>query len=510
MSHRFFQTVHNRGARVRLSAFALLALVSLSLILLSGAGRPARGFNQDLARLNRFVQTGDSPSLMVFRQGRDLIEKEDWAGAAAKFEGFIAQYPKDKDLDAALYWHAYALKRQRKFQSAEERLERLVREFPRSVWVDDARAMQAEIAPQLGRRVDPAGFDDEELKIVALQSLFQSDAQRALAYVADILKPDSKAGRELKETAVSLLGQHGDAASRRMLLDIARGQSDPQLRQIAIHRYGQDGSDAVIDDLMKLYETERDKEVKEQILHSFSQMRSPRAYAKLLEVARSPSEDTELRETAIHWLGQRGAQSLDELLKILSGDRNQEVRAKVLHSLSQMDDPRAQAALLEVARRGDNAELRGQAIHWLGQRRGEAVVEELMNIYRADRSDEVRDAVLHALSQSGSPRARALLLEMASSGEDAETRSQAIQRVRQRDDAATLDFLVKLYDAERVEEVKQALLHAFGQSSQERALQKLMDIARGDASREMRKQAIHELGKSRDPRARKFIESLLQ
>ncbi|MFL6332441.1 MAG: hypothetical protein ACJ754_03770 [Pyrinomonadaceae bacterium] len=45
------------------------------------------------------------------------------------------------------------------------------------------------------------------MKMVALQSLFQSDPARASAYVAEILKPNSKASRELKETAVSLLGQ---------------------------------------------------------------------------------------------------------------------------------------------------------------------------------------------------------------------------------------------------------------------------------------------------------------
>ncbi len=92
--------------------------------------------------------------MQVFRQGRDLIEKEDWADAAAKFEGYVTQYPKSKEADAALYWLAYALKQQRKFQAAGETLGRLVREFPRSAWVDDARAMEVEIAPQVGKRVD--------------------------------------------------------------------------------------------------------------------------------------------------------------------------------------------------------------------------------------------------------------------------------------------------------------------------------------------------------------------
>jgi HEAT repeat protein len=480
------------------------------LVFLPGRGRTAQGFDNDLARLNRFVQGGDSPAMQVFRQGRDLIEKEDWAAAATKFEGYVAQYPKSKEAGAALYWLAYALKKQGRFQDAEAKLERLIREFPRSTWADDARAMQLEIAPQVGKSVDPGGLQDDELKIVALQSLFQSDPARGAAYVADILKPDSKASRELKETAVSLLGQRGGPGAVAMLLDIARTQPDPELRAVAVHLLGQTNDEKVVDELAKIYAAERDREVKEQVLHAFSQMKGPRAYAALLEVARG-GDDRELRQTAIHWIGQRGeAQAVDDLTRLLSGERD-DIRASILHAFSQQDDPRAHAALLEVARGGGyGVELRAQAIHWLGQRKGDAAVDELMGIYRAERNEEIRGAVLHALSQQGDQRARAALLEVARGQDDAETRAQAIHALSQSDDDASVAELVKLYDAERDEDVKSALLHAFSESRQERALLKLMDAARGDASREMRKQAIHWLGQSHDPRALKLLQDLLR
>src|SRR5829696_1777348 len=334
---------NSRLGRRRLSALLLLALTAAALFTLPGRGRTAQGFNQDLARLNQFVQGVDSPAMLVFRQGRDLIEKEDWAGAAAKFEGFVAQYPKSKEADAALYWLAYARKQQRKFQAAEETLERLVKEFPRSAWADDARAMQVEIAPQVGKRVETEGLDDD-LKMVALQSLFQSDPARASAYVAEILKPNSRASLELKQTAVSLLGQHGGAEAAGELLDIARTQPDPELRSIAVHRLGQTNDERVVDELMKIYEAERDRDVKGQVLHAFSQMNSPRGYARLVEVARGGG-DRELRQTAIHWIGQRqGESAVDELMAIYRADRNEEIRGAVLHALSQIKSPRARAS----------------------------------------------------------------------------------------------------------------------------------------------------------------------
>src|SRR5215208_6608194 len=338
MRHGLLKIRFIRFGRGRLIALLLLALTAAGLLFVPGRGRTAQRLDQDLAKLNRFVQTGGTPSMQVFRQGRDLIEKEDWAAAAARFEGYVTQYPKSKEADAALYWLAYAQKKQRKFQAAEETLERLVGEFPRSTWVDDARAMQVEIAPQVGRRVDPEGLDDE-MKMVALQSLFQSDPARASAYVAEILKPNSRASLELKETAVSLLGQRGGPEATAALLDIARTQPDPELRSIAVHRLGQTNDERVVDELMKLYEAERDRDVKGQVLHAFSQMNGPRAYARLLEVARSDG-DTELRQTAIHWLGQRNeGQAVDDLMQLLSSERNDDVRGAVLHAFSQNKDP---------------------------------------------------------------------------------------------------------------------------------------------------------------------------
>lgn len=515
LTHRFQASQTGLTRRARRAAGLLLVTCAcvFGSFLAPAQLRTARGFNQDLAKLQRFVQSGgDSPAMLIFRQGRSAIEREDWEDAAAKFDGYIAGYPKGRDVDAALYWLAYALKKQRKFQAADERLERLLGEFPRSTWADDARAMQAEIAPQTGKKVELEGIADDELKMVALQSLFQSDPQRAAVYVREILKTDSRASRELKETAVNLLGQRQDADSFALLSDIARSQPDPELRASAIHRLGQFRGEAALDELLKIYDAERDTDVKSRVLHSLSQNNSPRAYGKLLDVARG-GDNAELRQTAIHWIGQRrDAQVFDDLMRILNTDRNEEIGARILHSLSQMPDARAEAKLLEVARSssGNSTHLRTQAIHWLGQKRREGIVEELMSIFRADRNEEIRGAVLHALSQNNSPRSRELLLDIARTSDDMQSRRQAIHWLGQRGDAASLELLIKLYDAEREEEIKDSLLHAFSQSKQERALQKLMDVAGGDSSREMRKKAIHWLGQSRDPRALKFLQDILR
>src|SRR5919199_810171 len=105
-----------RGVRL---AFALAFVL---LLLCAARVSSVFSFNQDLDKLNRFVQsnTSQTAAMKVFREGRDFIQDENWAKAAERFNYFVANYPKDKDVDAALYWLAYALKKQNKPREADQ------------------------------------------------------------------------------------------------------------------------------------------------------------------------------------------------------------------------------------------------------------------------------------------------------------------------------------------------------------------------------------------------------
>src|ERR1044072_3443866 len=118
-------------------AFAVLAVAT------SFPSHRAYAFDQDIAKLNRFVQStkANTASMQIFREGRDLIEAQNWQKAAEKFSDFIKGYPKDKDLDAALYWYGYALEKQKRNEEAALPLLQLIRRFPNSSWRRDAQAL---------------------------------------------------------------------------------------------------------------------------------------------------------------------------------------------------------------------------------------------------------------------------------------------------------------------------------------------------------------------------------
>jgi HEAT repeat protein len=509
-----FKLIHPRtraGRRAQLMATVALVVVGLSLAALRP--RAAYGVPQEYAqKLNRLVaQSGSTPAMKVFAEGRDFLDNNEWAKAAERFQSFIKSYPNDKDVDAAYYWLAYTLNKQGRKPEAKSWLDKLFTEFPKSNWKDEAKALAIELGdPQAVKRgVDEK--ENDEIKLIALQSLFDNNPERAMQYVSEMLKSPNTS-QQMREQVVSLLGSHGGRQAVPVLLQLARTDPSPRVRLTAIHRLGEEGGESVLNDLMSIYQADRDVQVKQQVLHALSEMEGAQARAKLVEVARNASENQQLRLMAIHWLGEREDSAFADLSQIYDADRSQQVRAQILHSFSEMRDPRATQKLAEVARASDDAQLRLSALHWLGERGTDAVVDELMRIYEADQSQQVKMQILHSFSEMENPRARAKLMEVArASGGDMQLRNAAIRwLIDEGDTQQTVDLLVGLYDSEKNDQIRASILHSLSESKQKAALRKLMEVARRDPSIEMRKMAIHWIGESKDPEALRFLEDILK
>jgi HEAT repeat protein len=487
----------------------LLAIVALSLVAFSYS-HLVYGVDQDVLKLNRFVQTSQStaPSMKMFREGRDLIEAQDWQKASAKFNSFISEFPKDKDLDAALYWYAYALQKQGKKDEAAEPLMRLIKNFPNSSWRREAQTMLV----VLGRTdaVNNALDNDNcEVKVLALQSLFEADEDRAINFVGDVLKSNRTDCPTLKAAAVSLLGSHGGPRSVPILLDIARNQTDLKLRLTAIRRLGEQESDTVTDELARLYDADKTKEVRMQILRAFAETHNAKAEAKLIDIARN-GDDPAFRQMAIRHLGeQNGDASLNELIRIFDADRTPEIRSQILRALAERDDAKAQAKLLDIARRGETPELRVEAIRRLAERGNESI-DELLSLYTSENDPAIKQGLIRAYAEINDPRAVVKLFDIARHDGSIELRAYAIRRLGEQHDSQVVPQLISLYDAETNLDLKASLIRTLGESGDVTAIRKLISIARSDQSVDLRKLAVRVLGESRNPEALKFLEDLLK
>jgi len=490
------------------TGFALFALVAIATVL-SVYVPSTSAFDQEISKLNKFVQAkGNTASMQTFREGRDFIEAQKWQQASDKFNDFIKGYPKDKDLDAALYWYGYALQKQNRNDEAATALIKLMDRFPNSSWRQEAKALLV----VLGRKdaVDDAlNKEDCEIKILALQSLFQADEERAIGIVTEALRTNPPKCQGFQAAAVSILGSHGGPRVVPILLDIARNNPDPKLRLTAIRRLGDQKNDQVIDELIKIYDADKTKEIRAQILRALLDSRSPRGTAKVLEIARG-GDDPALRQYAIRYLGDMNdAASLDELIRIYDTDKTLAIRAQIIRAIADREDPKARAKLFEIARQGDTPELRIEAIRRLGDHQ-QVTIDELLQIYTSETNPQIKQGLLRAFGDSNDPRARQKLLEIARGNDPVELRAYAVRQLGEKDDEQSVNQLISLYDAEQNVQVRMMLLRAFGDSKQKTAVRKLMAIAKNDPSVELRKVAVRFLGESNDPEALKFLEDILK
>jgi hypothetical protein len=406
-----------------------------------------------------------------FREGRDLIDKEEWTRAADKFREVIEKYPNNKSADAAFYWLAFCHKKQKQFKEANAALNSLLEKFPASSWANDARVMKLEIgqplglfssanalqaqralteiysaapvsplkgsaavAPQIyleglansGVYTTAAPLDRaDEIRIAAFQSLLAADTKRAIETMGEILKPDSKASESLKQEVLRVL-------------------------------------------------------------------RSPR----------SSSVHTTLYAASGSCIGKEFAPLLREtLIKSFQNETNLKIRKAIIYALAHSAD--------------------------------EGSIDHLKKLYAAENDREIKKAVINSFagssnvfyrfnSNSASASASApkrkiesdFLFELVRAEPDAELRRLAFSSLQRFPGWAAseqaIETMARLYDAETDEAFKISLIRALANAKQNQATRKLLDIAKNDRSDKLKLEAIYSLRTSKNPEVLKFLEDLIK
>lgn len=357
-----------------------------------------------------------------------------------------------------------------------------------------------------------SGMDEkDEIKAIALQSLMQSNPERALPYIADILKNNSTASKGLKESAVRLLGQYRGPNSTPLLIDLARNQTDSKLRRTAIYSLGNVDDQKVFDLLLDIATKSDDQEVAKAALRALANHRNQRAKDMVGNLALSATSPF-IRRDAISWLGERSDDaSVDKLIRIYDSESDPEIKKHAIYALSRSSNVKARQKLLDIVRSNTNEDVRVQAIQWLSSRNNESYVDEMVKIYQADKSPKVRKQVIFSLSQMASHGVRYVVAPGQRSATvwsfDALTRAG---NASGENSIKAVKALLQLYDAESDEAMKSQMLFAFSQSRSKEGLQKLMQVAKTDASMTLRKKAIVYLGQSNDPESSKLLEEILK
>jgi len=151
---------------------------------------------------------GSTPESRLYAEGTKAIDESRWADAEGIFTRIASQ--RNGHADGALYWKAYAENKLGQTKPALDTCYVLGQNYPNSSWIHECGALEIEIHARSGKPAEPKAGDDDDLKLLALNSLMKTDAPRALAQVQEILNGD--ASEKLKREALFILGNyHSDA-----------------------------------------------------------------------------------------------------------------------------------------------------------------------------------------------------------------------------------------------------------------------------------------------------------
>jgi tetratricopeptide (TPR) repeat protein len=360
-----------------------------------------------------------------YEHGQSNLDANRWDKAVSDFGEVVSRG--GARADGALYWKAYALNKLGQRDEALAAIGELRKNYASSRWLDDARALEIEIKQAAGKPVNPESADDEEMKLMALNSLMNSEPERALPLLEKLLH--SSQSPKIKERAMFVLTQNGSPKARQLVVQIAKGGANPDLQMKAVHYLGVMGAKQ---ELGEVYAATNDVEVKQAVLHG---LMVAGAKEQLLAAAKG-EKSAELRLQAIHWLGTMGAEP--ELWQLYQAEQSLEVKQALAHALfigGKTD------RLLEIARTAKEPELRELAIHWLGASGSHQAGDALAAMYANESSAEVKKQIIHALFIQNNGKA---LVEIARKETNMEMKKEIVHSLSMMKSKEGTDYLLEI------------------------------------------------------------------
>lgn len=364
-----------------------------------------------------------------YNDGAEYLDDDKWSEAVAAFSEVAGL--KGQRADAALYWKAYALNKMGRRNDALAATAELRRSYPRSNWLKEAGALEVEMRSGSGKQVNPESESDEELKILAINSLMNSDEARAIPMLQRVLESSSNSPR-LKEKALFVLAQSDSAQAQQVISSVARGQTHPPLQLKAIQYLGMQGGGQNRQALEQIYRSSTDSLVKRAVLQAFITCDCEQSTL----VAIREEHDPELRRRAIHNLGAMGA--TEQLRQLFQSSSSAEDKERIMEALGIAGDV---TTLAEIARTPGDAKVRRRAIHGLGISGGKRAGETLVAIYTSDKDNDVRRAAAEALFIQGADHE---LVQLARKETNPEMRRYLVQKLSVMGSKEAEDYMLEL------------------------------------------------------------------
>jgi hypothetical protein len=405
----------------------------------------------------------------LYKDGTGALDDHQWRTAVDKFSQLASLH--GNHADEALYWKAYALNKEGQREQALSTLDQLKQAYPQSRWLKDADALQIEMRQASGQQVQPQDQPDEDLKLLAINGLMNSDPDRAVPLLQKFIQSNQPA--KLKERALFVLSQNGSPQAHEAVAQIARGNSNPELQKKALDDLALSGGKESRQLLADIYASTSNMDVKREILHDFMIAGDSDRLLNAAKTERVP----ELRIDAIHQLGLVGAQ--DQLWQLYQQETSSNVKKEIEHAMFLGGNKQR---LFDLARTERDPDLRREAIHSLGLMGAQ---DELGQLYSQETSIDLKKEILHSMFLGGNKQR---LFDVARTERDPDLRREAIHSLGL---MGAQDELGQLYSQETSIDLKKEILHSMFLGGNG---QRLIEIARSEQNADLRREAIHSLG----------------
>jgi HEAT repeats len=399
------------------------------LLILLASNVPVRA--QGNLQMNGFLPQQSTASAVEdepYQDGTNYLNEGKWDAAAGKFDQVAALH--GKRADSALYWKAYALNKSGRRQDALATIAELRKQYPRSTWLKDAGALEVELRQASGQAVNPQEHEDEETKLLALNSLMNSDPKRALPILQKFLSSNNSA--RLKAQALFVLAQSDSQEARQTLIQVARGQSNPELQRKAIQFLATEESPENIAALGEIYRTSNNSDIRKAVLDAYVACDC----RKELLAAVQGEHDPELRRDAIHRLGAAGGR--EELRQLYKSATSVDDKEAIIQSFIAADDVQG---LSEVVKTATEPQVKSAAIRALGAVGGQQSKALLLQMYGTEKDPQIKRSLIQGLFIQDDAHD---LIQLARKESDRELRKYLIQQLSVMDDREAKDYMLEI------------------------------------------------------------------
>ena len=220
---------------------------------------------------------------------------------------------KGEKADSSLYWKAFSEYKAQALQAALESIRQMQKSFPDSRWLEQALALELEVKASMGKPVLPAATPDEELKLLALNSLLNTDAEQALPMLEKMIS--GQQSPRLKQRALFVVSQSKSPRAKEILAATARNSADPDLQLQALKYLQLFGGADDKKVLADVYTVSKDRDVRLRVIEALYAQGDAKT---LVDMARKES-DPDMRKRIVERLSRMKAkEATDYMLEIIN------------------------------------------------------------------------------------------------------------------------------------------------------------------------------------------------